>query len=207
VQATEEMRNYLTVTAPFDGIITERFAHPGALAGTTSGSAAKPLFRLEQISRLRLVVAVPEGGVDGIVRKARVAFTTPAFPGQTFHGSVARIAHSLEGQTRTMPVELDVANPRGRLAPGMYAEVKWPVHENRNSVMVPASSIAVTTERSFVIRVAEGRAEWVTVRRGLSSGDMVEVFGSLSPGDVILQRASDEIREGSPVQVAEAKPR
>jgi RND family efflux transporter MFP subunit len=197
IAALRELEGYLRLTAPFDGVITDRFMHPGALAGPSAG----PLLRLEQNTRLRLVVAVPEAEAAGIVKGARVAFRVPAFPAETFRGSLARVAHSVDAKTRTMAVELDVANPDLHLAPGMYPEVEWPVRRSRPSMLVPASSVVATTERTFVIRVSNGRAEWVNVSRGATLGDLVEVFGPLNPGDQIVRRGSDEIREGAGLQV------
>jgi len=200
VQALKDLESYLTVTAPFDGVITARLVHPGALVGPAGGSA---LLRLEQNSRLRLVVAVPEADAGGIVNGARVPFTVPAYPGETFTGIVARVAHSLDPKTRTMPVELDVTNPSLRLAPGMYAQVQWPVRTGRAALLVPATSIVTTNERQFVIRIRDGVAEWVNVTRGAASGDLVEVLGALSAGDLIVRRATDELREGTRVQPRE----
>jgi membrane fusion protein (multidrug efflux system) len=198
VHALRELIGYLRVTAPFDGVVTERFAHPGALAGPSSTS---PLLKLEQVSRLRLVVAVPETDVGGIVPRARVTFGVPAWPGSAFHGQVARIGRTVDPKTRTMPVELDVQNPGGRLTPGMYPEVQWPVRSPGTSLLVPPSSIVTTTARSFVIRVRDGRAEWVDVRRGHAAGDLMEVLGELRPGDRIVRQASDEIRDGARLTV------
>ncbi|MCX6597090.1 MAG: efflux RND transporter periplasmic adaptor subunit, partial [Acidobacteria bacterium] len=115
VATIAELERFLTITAPFDGVVVERKAHPGALAGPAAGW----LLRLEQLSRLRLVVAVPESQAALIPQGAKIAFTVAAFPGETFTGSVARVARVMDVKTRTMPVELDVANGRGRLAPGM----------------------------------------------------------------------------------------
>ncbi len=195
VQSLKELERYLTIPAPFEGVIVERYAHPGALVGPSTG----PLLKLQQVSRLRLVVAVPESLVGAIVRGARVPFTVPAFPGETFHAAVGRIAHSLDEKTRTMAVELDVSNPGMRLAPGMYPEVLWPVRKQRPSLLVPPTSIVTTTERTFVIRVKDGAAEWVNVSRGAPSGDLVEVFGPLKAGDAVVRRGSDELREGTKV--------
>ena len=196
VAALKDMENYLNVTAPFDGVITERNVHPGALAGGT----AKAMFQLEQTTRLRLVVSVPEVNVGGIVRGARVSFTAPAYPGETFTGTVARISHSMDEKTRSMAVEMDVSNANSRLAPGMYPAVTWPVRSPKPSLLVPASSIVTTTERVFVIRVRGDKAEWVNVSKGAPVGDLVTVIGPLQPGDTILKRASDEIRDGSVVK-------
>jgi RND family efflux transporter MFP subunit len=195
-KALQDLEAYLKVTAPFDGVITERLVHPGALAGPSMG----PLLRLEMNSRLRLVAAVPESDVGGIVKGARVPFTVPAYPGQRFSGVVARIPRSMDAKTRTMAVELDVDNRAGLLAPGMYPEVTWPVRNARKSLLVPPSAVVTTTERTFVIRANDGRAEWVDVRKGAGSADLVEVFGALKENDRVVRRGSDEIREGTVVR-------
>jgi len=99
-----------------------------------------------------------------------------------------------------MAVELDVGNRGLRLAPGMYPEVLWPVRPSRPSLLVPAASIATTTERTFVIRVKDGVTEWVSVTRGAVVGNEVEVYGLLKPGDLVIRRGSDELREGTRVK-------
>lgn len=203
VQAIRDLEHYLQIRAPFEGIITERDVHPGALVGPGSGST--PLLRLHQVSRLRLVVAVPEALVGGIVKGARVTFTVPAYPGQQFSGTLSLIAHDLDPKTRTMAVELDVRNADLRLGAGMYPEVQWPVRRPHASLLVPPTSIVSTTERTFVIRVNNGAAEWVNVGRGARVGDLVEVFGPLKDGDRIIKRGTDEIREGTKVAAQPAK--
>lgn len=199
VAALDEMLRYLDVSAEFDGVITERLIHEGSLVGPES-KGSTPMFRLEQIDRLRLVVAVPEALVAGIRKGARVDFTVSGYPGQKFTGVIARPALSVDSSTRTMPVELDVTNAGSRLVPGMYADVTWPQSRGGNSLLVPAKAIKATTERMFVIRVVNGTAEWVDVRRGAQDGDLVEVFGNLKPGDEIFERATDEVRPGTRVR-------
>jgi len=199
VQILKDLEGYLSIAAPFDGVITERNVHPGYLAGPGSGSTI-PMLRLEQSSRLRLVVAVPEAHVGGIPSGAQVSFTVPAYPGEVFHGKVSRVAHSVDAKTRTMAVELDVGNRDLRLAPGMYPEVLWPVRPSRPSLLVPPASIVTTTERTFVIRIKDGVTEWVTVTRGAVVGNVVEVYGLLKPGDLVVRRGSDELREGTRVK-------
>lgn len=196
VRAVAEMEKYLRITAPFDGVITERFAHPGALAGP-QGGRQKPLLRLEQLNRLRLVAPVPEAYVESVRLGLRVNFHVPGRPGRTYTGVVARPAHAVDPVTRTMPVELDVNNASGELAPGMYADLKWPVSRKRESLFVPPTAVETTTERIFVIRVSGGVAEWVDVRRGMTVDGKVEVLGNLNAGDTVVLRATDEIRPGT----------
>jgi multidrug efflux pump subunit AcrA (membrane-fusion protein) len=83
----------------------------------------------------------------------------------------------------------------------MYAQVEWPVRVSRASLLVPPSSIVTTNERQFVIRVNNGLAEWVSVTRGAPAGDLVEVLGPLRPGDLIVRRGTDELRQGARVAV------
>jgi RND family efflux transporter MFP subunit len=193
VKAVQEMEAYLQLVAPFDGVITERNVHPGSLVGPATGA----LLRIEQVSRLRLTVPVPESYVGAIVRGTKVDFRVTAFPNQVFQGVIARPAHSLDMKTRSMLVELDVANPKQVLAPGMFAEVRWPVSRSETTLFVPTTSVVRTSERQFVVRLRSGVAEWVDVRRGQVNGDLIEVFGELREGDVVARRGSDEIRPGA----------
>lgn len=197
VRALKDLLAYLRITAPFDGVITERRVHPGALVGPGNDNV---LLVLQQVAHLRLVVPVPEEDVSGIVKPAVVRFQVPAWPERTYAGTVARISRALDQRTRTMAVELDVMNPDGSLAPGMYPAVKWPVRRPRPSILVPRTSVVTTTERTFVIRDRNGRAEWVDVRKGILEGDLVEVFGNLKPGDIVARRGTDELREGTPLR-------
>ncbi|MCW5968073.1 MAG: efflux RND transporter periplasmic adaptor subunit [Blastocatellales bacterium] len=199
-QSAANMEDYLRLIAPFAGVVTERNAHRGSFAAPNS---AEPLLRLQQVAMLRLVVAVPEAEVSSAAPGATLDFTVPSWPGETFSGRVVRLGRSLDAKTRTMPVELDVENARGRLAPGMYAEVAWPSRRPRPSLFVPPAAVATTTERIFVIRIRDGAAEWIDVKRGAamrSEGrDLVEVFGDLAPGDRVAARATDELRAGTRV--------
>jgi membrane fusion protein (multidrug efflux system) len=209
-RTSQNIEAYLRITAPFQGVITERNVHPGSLAGTACGQSASPMLRLQQVSRLRLVVAVPESEVTGVTSGTNVSFTVPAMPGEQFTGVVRRISHALDAKTRTMPVELDVNNSSGKLAPGMFPELMWPARRPRPSLFVPPAAVATTTERTFVIRVREGQVEWVDVKRGVAmnqpGGDLVEVFGDLAPGDQIAARGTDELRPGLRVAVKKTTP-
>jgi membrane fusion protein (multidrug efflux system) len=190
------MEAYLQITAPFDGEVTDRLVHPGALVGPGADAV---LLVIQQVSRLRLIVAVPEQDIGGIVPGAKVEFKVPAFPERTYSGAVARVAHSLDLKTRTMPVELDVLNRDGALSPGMYPSVKWPIRRSRPSLLVPKTSVVTTAERTFVVRDLNGKAEWVDVKKGAADGDNIEVIGNLQAGDKVVRRATDELRDGAPL--------
>jgi RND family efflux transporter MFP subunit len=200
LKSITEIESYLQIRAPFDGVVTERNVHPGALVGP-SGSAGgqMPLVRVEQTGRLRLVVPVPEKYAADIIKGANVEFTVPAFPSQTFSGTVARIARSVDVKTRTMPVELDVRNADWHLASGMFPEVLWPVRRSDPTLFVPTSAVARTTEATFVVRIRNGNPEWVNVRTGEVDAKLVEIFGGIHEGDEVAMRGTDELRPGTRV--------
>ena len=201
LKSITEIEGYLKVRAPFDGVVTERNVHPGSLVGpaTSNQATAVPIVRVEKISKLRLVIPIPERFAAGMNTGTKVDFTVPAFPSQTFSGTVARIAHSVDVKTRTMPVELDVENADGRLSAGMFSEVLWPVRRKQATLFVPASAVARTTEATFVIRVRDGNTEWVNVQTGETDGKLTELFGDLREGDTVAVRGTDELRAGTRV--------
>jgi len=195
-RSVRDVEAYLQVTAPFDGVVTERAAHVGSLVSPSSG----PIVRMQQVSPLRVVAGIPEAYVAGVRVGQPIEFTVTTFPGETFTGKLARLARALDPKTRTMAVELEINNVAGRLAPGMFAEIRWPARREGPSLLVPRTAVATTTERTFVVRVRDNTAEWVDVKRGASVQDLVEVFGNLNGGDQVAVRATDELRAGTRVR-------
>jgi membrane fusion protein, multidrug efflux system len=195
LQASQAMESYLRVTTPFDGIITDRFVNPGMLID----GGHTPMLKLQQIAHLRLIVPVPETYTGSVVKGMSAVFHVPARPGRAYTAKVARIPNALDQQSRAMMVELDVYNKDGSLAPGMYPTVDWPVGAGESLLFVPATSVVTTTERTFVIGSVNGRAHWIDVRKGPVAGESVSVRGQIASGQAVVKRASDEIREGTPI--------
>ncbi len=206
VEALRALESYLVMRAPFDGVISERNVHPGALVGPPAG-AAGPLLRIDQVSRLRLTVAVPEADVGAVTQGIKAEFVVSTWPGERFSGTIARVAHLIDPKTRTMPIELDVANADSRLAAGMFADVLWPVRRPSASLWIPATALVQTAERSYVDRVRDGAIEIVSLRRGVAMGNLLEVFGPLEKGDLVLVRGSEELRDGTRVVAQPAQGR
>jgi membrane fusion protein, multidrug efflux system len=201
VKAVTQLELYLKITAPFDGQVTTRYVHPGALVGPAAGAGAMtPIVSIETTTRHRLVVPVPENDVEGVPEGTMVNFTVASFPGRTFHAPITRVSHDVNTKTRTMPVELDVSDPRAELVPGTFCEIDWPVRRTYPTLFVPASAVASNLQRTFVIRVRENRTEWVDVTTGARSGSMIEVFGDLHEGDGIAVRGTDQLRSGTEVE-------
>jgi RND family efflux transporter MFP subunit len=200
LRAVAQLESYLNITTPFDGQITTRYVHPGALVGPAGGPfAMTPIVQIQTLTRHRLVVPVPEYNVAGIPEGTEVSFTVPSFPGRVFQAPIARISRAVDMKTRTMPVELDVRDPHAELDPGTFCEVSWPVRRAYTTLFVPASSVGNDLERTFVIRVGSNRVEWVDVKTGAKSGNLIEVFGDLKQGDAVAVRGTDQLRPGTVV--------
>jgi len=200
LRSVSQLEAYLNITAPFDGQVTTRYVHPGALLGPAGGPGAMtPIVQIQTLTRHRLVVPVPEYDVAGIPEGTEVSFTVPSFPGRVFQAPIARISRAVDIKTRTMPVELDVRDPHAELDPGTFCEVSWPVRRAYPTLFVPASAVATNLARTFVIRVSNGRADWVDVKTGGTTGKLIEVFGSLREGDEVAVRGTDELRPDTQV--------
>jgi RND family efflux transporter MFP subunit len=201
VQSLSSLAGYLMITAPFDGIITERNVHPGALVGPPPETFqnALPMLRIEQIAHLRLTVPVPEAYASAIAEGTKVKFQVNAWRGRYFTATIRRVSHWVDAKTRTMAVEADVYQDRPLLDPGMFAEVIWPLRGEALALFVPASAVVETAEATFVERVRQGIVERVPVRRGSTMGNLVEVFGSLNAGDSVVVRGSEDLANGARV--------
>jgi membrane fusion protein (multidrug efflux system) len=195
LQASHAIESYLRVIAPFDGMITDRFVNPGMLI---DGSHT-PMLKLQQVAHLRLIVPVPETYTGSVIKGMSAVFHVPARPARAYTAKVARIPDALDRQSRAMMVELDVYNKDGSLAPGMYPTIDWPVGVGETLLFVPATSVVTTTERTFVIASLNGRAHWIDVRKGPVAGGSLSVRGQIIAGQAVVKRASDEIREGTPL--------
>ncbi|WP_143310880.1 efflux RND transporter periplasmic adaptor subunit [Chitinophaga vietnamensis] len=194
--AMEATRSYLTVTAPFDGVITERNIHPGALVGPNTKVDDKPMLMLEQEDRLRLVLQVPEMYSAQLMQRSAVNFEVNALPGSSFTGNITRQAGTLNDKYRSEAVEIDVPNSKHQLKPGMYAEVTIPVDGSAQALVVPSTAVVMSTEKKYVIVVKDHHARWVDIQEGNHHNDSTEVFGRLEEKDQVIVNASDEIRDG-----------
>jgi len=200
-RSVAQLESYLEIRAPFDGVVTLRNLHPGALVGPASGQAgAQPIVQIEDLARLRVVVPVPEAYVAGVREGQQATFSVPAYPGRTFQAPIARISHDISKDTRTMQVELDLRNTDAQITPGSFANVQWPIRRSYPTLFVLSSAVTTDLQRTFVIRVRQGKAEWVDVKSGVTVNGKTEVFGDLKPGDLVVRNATDSLRAGTSVE-------
>ncbi|WP_345026091.1 efflux RND transporter periplasmic adaptor subunit [Ravibacter arvi] len=199
-ESVKQLVDYLKITAPFAGVVTDRRLSPGAFVGP-GGQNSVPLLKIKQLDRLRLRLAVPEAYLGDIRSGAHVQFSVRTFQNQVFSGNISRISHSVRPDTRSEMIEIDISNPDRKLKPGMFVSARLPVQSGEGSIFVPKTSVLSNMEQTFVIRVVNGVAERVSVERGDVTDSQVQIFGELKPGDVILKVASDEIPNKSAIAI------
>lgn len=195
-----ETQNYLQIRAPFNAVISARNVNPGAYVGPSGKGSELPLFTLQEQKRLRLVISVPEAYTGYLSHKNEVTFTVKALPDQQFKAQIKRMAGTIDNRLRSERIEMDVANNDKKLLPGMVAEVNVPLAANDSTFVVPKSAVVNSTESVFVIRVANNKAERVAVKTGREANSLIEIYGNLNPGDLLLITATDEIKNGSDLQ-------
>lgn len=194
-----ETLKYLEIRAPFNGVISARNVNPGAYVGPSGKGSELPLFTLQEQKHLRLVISVPEAYTGYLTDKDEVKFSVKARPSEFFHAKVKRLAGALDSRLRAERIEMDVFNNDHKLLPGMVAEVNVPLPARDSTFVVPASAVVNSTERVFVIKVVDNKAQWVDVKTGRSENGKTEIYGSLKEGDQIIKTASEERRDGTPV--------
>lgn len=200
-ESIKELSNYLRITAPFNGVITERALAPGAFVGP-SDKQGTIILKLKSEDKLRLHLGVPEKNLGEIGIGDLVKFKVKSFPDEIFEGRISRLAKNLNVQTRSEIVEVEIDNKTGKLLPGMYAVATIPLQRQETSFVVPSAGVVTNMERSFVIKINNGnQIKYVDVDKGEQSNGRVEIFGKLHAGDTVLNSATDELKEGSKVKI------
>ena len=194
LNAISQMRDYLTIRAPFGGTITQRNVDAGTLVGA---GIAKPLLILENNSSLRLRIPVPEAYITAVPDSSFINFTVDAQPGITYKAALARKSGALNLSNRTETWEFIYPNKNNELKSGMFANATLKMGRTANSFVVPVTAVATNLEKKFVICLKNGKAEWLDVRTGITMSDKIEIFGKIQEGDTLLVRATDEIKPGT----------
>ena len=186
------MMDYLNVTAAFDGVITERNVHPGALVNAAAKD--KPILELKQVNHLRLQADIPEGIAAQLRSKDTVSFFVSAYPGKKNIAFISRKSENVNTQYRAERIEMDVWNENGLLSPGMYADIVLNTKGNAEAFSVPRSAVVSSTERKYVIVLRDGKSVKIDVITGNETPERSEVFGLLHAGDTVIINANDEIK-------------
>jgi RND family efflux transporter MFP subunit len=203
VDRLEQLQAFERITAPFDGVITARNTDIGALIQAGDNTGPKELFHLAAVQKLRVYIPVPEVYASSIKTGEEVPVTLDAFPGEKFTGTLVRNADAIDSNSRTLNVEVDVANPSGRLMPGAYAFVHLKVPASTGAVSVPSNVLLFRSEglRAGVVR--NGHIQLTPITIGQDYGASVEVLSGLSAQDAVIVNPSDSLANGAAVQIAQ----
>lgn len=199
------MEQYATITAPYNGVITMRYADTGSLipAGTAEG-LNQAVVRLAQSDVLRLRMPIPERDVPDVHLGSVVTVRVQA-TGQEFHATVVRFTRDVSNSTRTMLTEVDVENPDLALTPGMYATVTFNLEEKNAALLVPASAIIQGDEPSVMLVDGNNRVEKRTIVLGIAGANSQEVTSGLKPGDRVIVGGVSALQPGEVVSAQAAQ--
>jgi membrane fusion protein, multidrug efflux system len=200
-QESAALTGYLEVRAPFDGVVSARNMYPGAAAGPAGKGSFIPLLTVQEQTKLRLVIAVPEAATGYFRQNDSIHFTVQTLPGREFPARVSRLAGALDMQLRTEQLEMDVANKKKALLPGMFAQVSLDLTNDNKVFVVPQTAVTGNSKKMFVIRVLRGKTEWVFVEKGRQSAGNVEIYGDLQEGDQLVTNGTDELKSDTYVRI------
>jgi len=207
VSRLTELQNYLKVRAPFAGVITLRNVDVGALVN--SGNTL--LFRIAKTNLLRTYVNVPQSSAADVHVGQTAFLSTSEAPETKFPGQVARTANALDPASRTLLVEIQAANPQGKLMPGMYVEVDLNLPRKDPPLLIPSDTLVVRPEGTEVALVgADNKVHFQRILVGRDFGDRIEVLSGMNEGEKAIVNPNDSVQEGvrvQPVAGAEGAPR
>jgi membrane fusion protein (multidrug efflux system) len=194
------IKGYLEIRAPFSGIITARNVNLGAYVGPSGKGSEFPLLTLQQQKQLRLAVSVPEAYTGYLKQEDEISFKVRSQPAEIYKAKVKRMAGALDLRLRSERIEMDVMNENKTLLPGTVAEVTIPLTAKDSTFVVPKTAVVNSSEGMFVIKVVNGKAHRINVKKGRDINDQSEIFGELQMNDRLLSKASEEIKEGTEVK-------
>jgi RND family efflux transporter MFP subunit len=196
------LADYTRITAPFDGVITKRYADPGALiqAGTTSETQSLPLVRISDNYRLRLDFPVSVTYVKDAHVGDPVEVRVESLGGKSFTGIITRTTERVEEQTRTMTTEIEVPNPSLTLVPGMYATVALKVERRPNALAIPTEAVFAGQKSNVYVVNQQNRVEERPVTLGLETPSTYEVLTGLKEGELVLIGSRSQVKPGQTVE-------
>jgi len=199
VKQLHQERDYASVVAPFDGVITQRKVDVGSLVqgNATSGTF---MFEIMQENVIRVSAFVPQDAAVGVAPGVDAVVRVPEIPDREFPGTVTRIADALEPGTRTLLTEVDIPNPDGALTPGIYCTIELHIPRKTPSLSVPADAIIFNRNGMQVAVVSNGKAELRKVGVTRDLGTRVEVDSGIKAGDQVILNPPVTLVDGSKVQ-------
>jgi RND family efflux transporter MFP subunit len=198
----QEMKGFASVTAPFDGIVTERLIDIGTLINSGNDGISKEMFRVAKLTPLRIFVNVPQTYVQEIHPGQTAQLRVQELPNQVFPAQVVRIANSLDMASRAMLAILMTPNTAGTLYPGMYVQVHFAAGKSKPLLRVPGDTVMLTKNGPRVAVVgADNVVHFRQVTLGEDLGSEVEIVSGLREGELVISNAADAVQEGALVEV------
>ncbi len=202
VSRLQQMQSFERIVAPFDGVITERNVERGDLVSSGNSAVGKPLFSIAQSGTLRIQIDVPQSEAVNIKDGQKASIDVRERLGRPYTGTVIRNAGALNNAARTMLTEVQVDNRDASLMPGMYAQVKFTLSQQRTSLIIPTSSLVVDRGGMHVVTVdASHTIHFVPVTIGKDMGKEVEILKGIQGSESLVASPSDLLNEGEHVEV------
>ena len=177
LNAIKDRQGFLKVVAPFKGIITKRLVDQGAMVQSgLSNTDATAIVEIQELDPIRLTIPLPETDADAVKKGMEATITFPELPGESYQAEVSRTAGALDFASKTMQVEIDIANPDGRIKPGMYAKVIMQISSRENVLSLPITAQFMYQDELFVFVVKDNMVERIPLRKGLFNKDFFEVL-------------------------------
>jgi RND family efflux transporter MFP subunit len=206
VSRLEALQKFRVIYAPFEGVITARNTDIGALIG--SGGGAKELFHIAAVDRLRIYVNVPQIYTSAVHLGTEAGIEIQSLPGRTFKGKLSRTAQSIDANSRTLLVEIDLDNPAGVILPGSFAQVHLKLPTDAATFRLPVNTLIFRTEGLRVAVVKSGGVvSLVPVTLGRDFGTAVEVVAGLKGDESVVVNPPDSLADGQTVAVAAPEPK
>jgi len=206
VRRLQQLQSFERIYAPFSGVVTARNTDIGDLINAGTGDASTPdqhkdLFRIAATGKLRVFVPVPEVYAPDIHDGDTATLTLDEYPGQEFVGHVARNSNSIDMASRTLNVEVDVDNPKGKLLPGAYVFVHFKLPQAQDKLSIPANALLFRSEGLRVGIVRNGHVHLQPITIAKDNGATLEIGSGLQRDDQIILDPPDSLAEGQPVRI------
>jgi RND family efflux transporter MFP subunit len=200
---------YSYIRAPFAGYIAARNLDTGAYvtgAASSTSTMSRSMLSLHDIDRVRVLIEVVEKDIPTIQIGQKAGLRAEAYPDRVFEGQVTRIVQTLNRETRTMTVEIDLPNKDRRLKGGMFARVEVMVGTHREAVQIPIDAVSRLEDTQYVFVVRDGKAQRVNVEIGVRNDNRVEITKGLTGDETVIVSGKDLVHDGTPVQAQLLEP-
>ncbi len=193
--------SYCNITAPFGGYITKRLLDRGALVSAQS-TTQNMIFVLSDISKLKIIVNVPEKELTEIQKIRQVEISTDAYPGEIFTGYFKTISQAVDPASRTMPAEINFDNREGLLKPGMFARIEAIIEKRENAMLLPNQCVLKDEKGRFVFTInQESTAVKKYVETGLEENNKIEIISGINEDEKIISTGQELVKENSKVKI------